>query len=162
MLYLISEASCLNIDGYLSLLRLITNCEPKRLPGQETSLSQSAATVSRPPNRISWGFSRERVGGMAGESEFNMCIWESEVIPDSPQPRRGAQQKYLELCLRSRVKKTLEEMKAAVNLCQQCQRWGVWAGGKHVFIIICHPSAEKVNFLPGRFSFFLLPGPILT
>lgn len=49
----------------------------------------------------------------------------------------------------------LEEMKAAVNLCQQCQEWGVcslWSREEHVFIIVCHPSAEEGIFSLDLFS----------
>jgi len=50
-----------------------------------------------------------------------------------------------------------EEMKAAVNLCQQCQGWGgcsLQSKEEQVFIIICHPSAEKWIFFQDFFLFF--------
>lgn len=48
--------------------------------------------------------------------------------------------------LEEQSENALEEMKVAVNLCQQCQGCGgcsLRSREEHVFIIICHPSTEK-------------------
>lgn len=49
---------------------------------------------------------------------------ESEVIPDSLQPWREERSKIPGAVSEEQSENTLKEMKAAVNLCQQCQGWG--------------------------------------
>lgn len=89
--------------------------------------------------------SREDVGGMAGESEFNMCIESAKLF----QIRCSLGEEGSRIpgaVSEEQSENALEEMKAAVNLCQPCQGWGgcsLQSREEHVFIIICHPSAEK-------------------
>lgn len=93
-------------------------------------------------------FSREDVGGMVGESEFNMCIESAklfQILCSLGEERSRIPGAVSE----EQSENALEEMKAAVNLCQQCQGWGgcsLQSREEHVFIIICHPSAEKWIF----------------
>lgn len=90
-------------------------------------------------------FSRENVGGIVGESEFNMCI--ESVKSFQILCSLGEEcSRIPEAVSEEQSENALEEMKAAVNLCQQCQGWrscSLQSGEEHVFIIICHPSAEK-------------------
>lgn len=93
-------------------------------------------------------FSREDVGGMVGESEFNMCI-ESGKLFQILCSLGGEHSRIPEAVSEKQTKNALEEMKGAVNLCQQCQGWGscsLQSSEEHVFIIICHPSAEMRIF----------------
>lgn len=87
--------------------------------------------------------SRRNVGGMVGESEFNMCIESLKLFQILFSLGGECSRMYLK---REQSENALEEMKAAVNLCQQCQRWvgcSLQSREEHVFIIVCRPSAEK-------------------
>lgn len=67
--------------------------------------------------------------------KFNMCIESLTLLQILCKPAAVSEEPS---------ENTPEEMKAAVNLCQQCQRWengSLQSREKHVFIIICHPSA---------------------
>lgn len=80
-----------------------------------------------------------------GESEFNMCI-ESGKLLQILCSLGGERSRIPEAVSEKQTKNALEEMKAAVNLCQQCHGWGGYSlqsREEHIFIIICHPSAEK-------------------
>lgn len=78
--------------------------------------------------------------------EFNMCTESVKVFQILCSSVGEERSRIPGAVSEERRENTPEEMKAAVNLCQQCQRWGVCSlqsRGKHVFIIVCHPSAEK-------------------
>lgn len=91
-------------------------------------------------------FSRQNVGGMVGESEFNMCTESVKLFQVFRSLGEAHSRGYLK---QEQSENALVEMKAAVNLCQQCQGWGgcsLQSREEHVFIIICRPSAEKWIF----------------
>lgn len=75
--------------------------------------------------------------------------WKCEVIPGSLCSRVECS-RIPAAVSEEQSENALEEMKAAVNLCQQCQGWGGYSlqsWEEHVFIIIRHPSAKKWIFL---------------
>lgn len=96
-------------------------------------------------NRLPEVFSRENVGGIVGESEFNMCIESVKLF--QVLCSLGEECSRIPAAVsEEQSENALEEMKAAVNLCQQCQGWGGYSlqsREEHVFIIICLPSAKK-------------------
>lgn len=100
-------------------------------------------------------FSSEDVGGMVGELEFNVCIESVKLFQTLCS--LGEEHSRIPRAVSEEQSETaVEKMKAAVNLCQQCQGWvgcSLQSKEEHVFIIMCHPSAEKVNFLPRLFIF---------
>lgn len=101
-------------------------------------------------------FSREDVGGMAGESEFNMCIERERSYSSlSAASERGVAEYTWSSVCRSRREATLEEMKAAVNLCQQCQGWGaaVCRAGKSMSSLSSVTHQLKSEFSSKAFIF---------
>lgn len=64
------------------------------------------------------------MGGIAGESEFNMCIESVKLFQNPPQPSESSGSKVPGAVSEARSENAPEEMKAAVNLCQRCQGLG--------------------------------------
>lgn len=101
-------------------------------------------------------FSRQNVGGMVGESEFNMCTESLKLFQVFFTLGEARSRVYLK---QEQSENALEEMKAAVNLCQRCQDWGgcsLQSWEERVFIIICRQSAEKSIFF--QHFYFWCPG----
>lgn len=122
---------------------------------QEASFSQTGFDLSAKTFFFSFffflgenphcGFRGKTWVGCWVEPEFSLCI--ESVLPKPVQPWRGSaahlQQEW--------------RKNAAVNLCQRWQRWRgcrLLCSEGHVFIMVCHLSAEKSicsqAFIPPR------------